>query len=365
MGQQTSRKSGECSCGCGFERRRYVESPSSVQRYVSAVTDRWSTRECSCRRRGRRPACVCTAYRRVSVTDAIADDRLAAVITLGARDLRRELDTIVLNREGDNPTDNSTAEVYVLSVAPRSDSESSQEGRRSELTQASDGSIRLHPHFQVVMGGELRALLLRAPLAAGAGAGAGAGTPGAQQPLPTKVHTQVDYIHCLVPDLQQITACSFYWGKMDRYEAERLLDNKPEGTFLLRDSAQEDHLFSVSFRKYGRSLHARIEHYQHRFSFDSHDPAVFAAPTVTRLIEHYKDPACVMFFEPMLTAPLPRTCPFSLQQLARAVIVSHTSYDGVEKLPLPPRMRAYLKEYHYRQRVRVRRLEPELFPHLS
>ncbi|CAH2218504.1 jg20556 [Pararge aegeria aegeria] len=60
------------------------------------------------------------------------------------------------------------------------------------------------------------------------------------------------------------------------------------GTFLLRDSAQEEHLFSVSFRKYGRSLHARIEHYQHRFSFDSHDPAVFAAPTVTGLIEHYK-----------------------------------------------------------------------------
>ncbi|KAI8423739.1 hypothetical protein MSG28_012770 [Choristoneura fumiferana] len=209
----------------------------------------------------------------------------------------------------------------------------------------------------VVCGGELHALLLRGPLAAQ--------SPAPRPPAPTKVHTQVDYIHCLVPDLQQITACSFYWGKMDRYEAERLLDNKPEGTFLLRDSAQEDHLFSVSFRKYGRSLHARIEHYQHRFSFDSHDPAVFAATTVTRLIEHYKDPTCVMFFEPMLTAPLPRTEPFSLQQLARAVIVSHTSYDGVEKLPLPPRMRAYLKEYHYRQRVRVRRLEPELFAHIS
>lgn len=26
------------------------------------------------------------------------------------------------------------------------------------------------------------------------------------------VHTQVDYIHCLVPDLLQITSCSFYWG---------------------------------------------------------------------------------------------------------------------------------------------------------
>ncbi|CAF4939514.1 unnamed protein product [Pieris macdunnoughi] len=352
MGQQTSRKSGECSCGCGaWERRRYVESPSSVHRYVSAVTERWSGRQCACRRRRwRRAPCVCTAYRRVS--DACNDDRLAAVLTLGARDLRRELDAININiinteSEASNENGEPTAEVYVLSVTPRSNEEVPQEGRPNELAQSADGSIR---RFQVVCGGELRALLLRAP-----------GLQTLPKPYTTKVHTQVDYKHCLVPDLQEITACSFYWGKMDRYEAERLLDNKPEGTFLLRDSAQEEHLFSVSFRKYGRSLHARIEHYRHRFSFDCHDPAVFAAPTVTGLIEHYKDPACVMFFEPMLTAPLPRSNPFTLQQLARAVIVSHTNYDGVEQLPLPGRLRAYLKEYHYRQRVRVRRLETDLY----
>lgn len=67
---------------------------------------------------------------------------------------------------------------------------------------------------------------------------------------------------------------------MDRYEAERLLEGKPEGTFLLRDSAQEEFLFSVSFRKYGRSLHARVEQWNHKFSFDSHDPGVYASETV-------------------------------------------------------------------------------------
>ena len=35
---------------------------------------------------------------------------------------------------------------------------------------------------------------------------------------------------------------------MDRYEAEALLADKPEGSFLLRDSAQENYVFSVSFR---------------------------------------------------------------------------------------------------------------------
>lgn len=175
--------------------------------------------------------------------------------------------------------------------------------------------------------------------------------------LQRTVHTQVDYIHCLVPDLLSITNCVFYWGKMDRYEAERLLDNRPEGTFLLRDSAQEEYLFSVSFRRYGRSLHARIEQWNHKFSFDSHDPGVFASETVCGLIEHYKDPSCCMFFEPMLTNPLARTFPFPLQHLCRAAICSATTYDGINSLRLPKALNTYLKEYHYKQRVRVRRLD--------
>lgn len=171
------------------------------------------------------------------------------------------------------------------------------------------------------------------------------------------VHTQVDYMHCLVPDLLEITNCGFYWGKMDRYEAERLLENKPEGTFLLRDSAQEDYLFSVSFRRYGRSLHARVEQWNHRFSFDSHDPGVYSSQTVCGLVEHYKDPSCCMYFEPMLTRPLHRTFAFSLQHLARAVVCSRVTYDGISRLLLPRCLKGYLREYHYKQRVRVRQIE--------
>ena len=175
--------------------------------------------------------------------------------------------------------------------------------------------------------------------------------------LSRTVHTQVDYIHCLVPDLLAITNCGFYWGKMDRYEAEKLLKNKSEGTFLLRDSAQEEYLFSVSFRRYDRSLHARIEQWNHKFSFDSHDPGVFASETVCGLIEHYKDPSCCMFFEPLLTNPLARTFPFPLQHLCRATVCSQTTYDGISKLDLPKCLKNYLKEYHYKQRVRVRHLD--------
>lgn len=93
-------------------------------------------------------------------------------------------------------------------------------------------------------------------------------------------------------------------------------------------------------------------------SFDCHDPGVFTSSTVTGLLEHYKDPACVMFFEPALTQPLNRNFCFTLQQLCRSLIVSHTTYDGVNDLTLPSTLKSYLKEYHYKQRVRVKRYDP-------
>lgn len=153
-----------------------------------------------------------------------------------------------------------------------------------------------------------------------------------------------DYI--LVPDLLQINNSPCYWGVLNRFEAEELLEGQPEGTFLLRDSAQDEFLFSVSFRRYSRSLHARIEQNGKRFSFDGRDPCMYRDPSVTGLLRHYSDPATCLFFEPLLSRPLPRTFPFPLQHLCRALICSCTTYRGIESLPLPHQLRDYLQQYH-------------------
>ncbi|XP_072166519.1 uncharacterized protein [Diadema setosum] len=178
--------------------------------------------------------------------------------------------------------------------------------------------------------------------------------------IPRTVHTQIDYMHCLVPDQWNIMKASYYWGKIDRYEADNLLENKPEGTFLLRDSAQEEFLFSVSFCRYGRTLHARIEQWNHKFSFDAHDPGVYSSDTICGLLEHYKDPNYCMFFEPMLTNPLPRINPPSLQELARARICQHLNYDSICYLELPNSLKEFLRDYHYKQRIRIRRVEVDM-----
>ena len=144
---------------------------------------------------------------------------------------------------------------------------------------------------------------------------------------------------------------------MDRYEAEALLADKPEGSFLLRDSAQENYVFSVSFRRYSRSLHARIEETQHKFSFDCHDPGVHASRSIRGLLDYYKDPLSCMFFEPMLLFPILRRKPFSLQELARTVICDNTEYEGVSYLPIPKTLKTFLREYHYKHKFDSRSLE--------
>lgn len=162
----------------------------------------------------------------------------------------------------------------------------------------------------------------------------------------TECCAHTDYI--LVPDLLQINNSPCYWGVLDRFEAEQLLEGQPEGTFLLRDSAQDEYLFSVSFRRYSRSLHARIEQNGKRFSFDGRDPCMYRDSSVTGLLRHYSDPATCLFFEPLLSRPLPRNFPFSLQHMCRAVICSCTTYQGIDALPLPYSLRHFLRQYNYR-----------------
>lgn len=170
--------------------------------------------------------------------------------------------------------------------------------------------------------------------------------------------SQIDYKSYLVPEMSKIIRCQYYWGKIDRYQAEELLEDKEEGSFLLRDSVQDDFVFSVSFRRYNRSLHARIEESHHKFSFDCHDPGVHSSASICDLLEQYKNPMNCMFFEPVLVNPVIRKHVFSLQDLARSVICDQvTSFSAINYLPLPKSLKSFIKEYHYKHKVRVRYLD--------
>ena len=130
------------------------------------------------------------------------------------------------------------------------------------------------------------------------------------------------------------------------------LHGLPEGTFLLRDSAQKDFLFSVSFRRYGRTFHARLHQTNHLYTFDSEEGASYTSPNVLGLLARYSKAEFCMFFEPLLLVPFSRPYPFSLQHLCRATVCDNVLYQHIRTLPIPNALQDYLRVYSYQEKVK-------------
>jgi hypothetical protein len=76
--------------------------------------------------------------------------------------------------------------------------------------------------------------------------------------LHCELSTRVSYIVCFGECVQ----CVWYWGALGFDEAEAKLADKPDGTFLVRDSSDDRYILSLSFRSLGATHHTRIEHYK-------------------------------------------------------------------------------------------------------
>lgn len=60
--------------------------------------------------------------------------------------------------------------------------------------------------------------------------------------------------------------CGWYWGPLRKEEAESKLIVSNDGTFLVRDSSDDRHLLTISFRSMGMTFHTRIEFWRGKFS---------------------------------------------------------------------------------------------------
>lgn len=159
---------------------------------------------------------------------------------------------------------------------------------------------------------------------------------------------------CYVIRLRRSSYFPSHFGSM----ADRCM---PASNNSITNSGKDFGIFFLASRKWKVTANNQLMILCHNCSFDCHDSSVYTSKTVTGLLEHYKDPGCVMFFEPALTIPLNRNFVFSLQQLCRATIVSHTTYDGINEICLPKKLKSYLKEYHYKQHVRVKRFDEPIY----
>lgn len=59
--------------------------------------------------------------------------------------------------------------------------------------------------------------------------------------------------------IEKVKDCGWYWGPVSGDAAEKLLENEPDGSFIVRDSSDEHYIFSLTFKLNGLVRHVRIE----------------------------------------------------------------------------------------------------------
>ncbi|MGH0160343.1 UNVERIFIED_CONTAM: hypothetical protein FKN15_052766, partial [Acipenser sinensis] len=136
-----------------------------------------------------------------------------------------------------------------------------------------------------------------------------------------------------------------YWGNLTANEAKEILQDTTEGTFLVRDSSQQDYLFTISAKTSVGPTNLRIEYRDGKFRLDS---VLFIKPrlkqfdTVVSLVEHYVYLSRISkssesasppngTVQLLLTKPVYASTP-ALQHLCRISINKATK--RIEELPL-------------------------------
>ncbi|KAK2534937.1 Socs2 [Columba guinea] len=146
----------------------------------------------------------------------------------------------------------------------------------------------------------------------------------------------------------------WYWGNMTVAEAKERLQDASEGTFLVRDSSHSEYLLTISVKTSAGPTNLRIEYQDGKFRLDSITcvrSRLKQFNSVVHLIEYYvlmcKDRTetpsngTVHLY---LNKPLYTSAP-SLQHRCRITINKCT--NQIWDLPLPTRLKEYLKEYQY------------------
>jgi len=158
----------------------------------------------------------------------------------------------------------------------------------------------------------------------------------------------------------------WYWGPLTSKETEKILENKEDGAFLVRDSSDDKYLYSLSFRLGGRTLHTRIEYLGNVFSlyhrvlnrqsgsYESVEELIEQTMSKSRQGNHdlLRRPGRPghppEYVSIKLLHPVSRysTVP-SLQFLARFAIRTNVRSDGIDTLPLPVHVKQWVKEKNY------------------
>ncbi|XP_062507425.1 suppressor of cytokine signaling 2-like [Corticium candelabrum] len=161
---------------------------------------------------------------------------------------------------------------------------------------------------------------------------------------------------CLSRVLQTLRESGWYWGPLTNADAQKLLEKTADGTFLLRDSSDERHLFTITFKVEGIVSSIRLELYRGLFRlYSSECGSCPAFDCVVSLVNFYiKNNVRLFWLErtdaPRISVKLKQpllTAVPTLQHWCRLSINSCTHPDMIRKLPLPRKLKSYVSDYQH------------------
>ena len=155
--------------------------------------------------------------------------------------------------------------------------------------------------------------------------------------------------------LKRLKLCGWYWGELSSQKAEEILSTTRTGSFLVRDSNDACHLFTVSLKVRTMVISVRVAFSKGLFKLDSSSqwdcPSFFC---VVDLIDYYVADSHRFFYVDVpevgeivvkLRHPVLKEVP-QLQDLCRMVIVrQYRTSDKIDELPLPSHLKRYLSEF--------------------
>lgn len=176
-------------------------------------------------------------------------------------------------------------------------------------------------------------------------------------PLRCKTFTSSRQHQLILLALSKLQQSGFYWGAISGRKAQALLENQALGTFLLRDSSDTQHFFTLSVQTQQGTKNLRLECDANSFWLESHPHSQTAVPRfdcILKLVHHYMpqgdshSPCCYVHSEggkvPLcLLRPLTSGLT-SLQHLCRKTVNGHQDMC-LERQHLPIILQEFLQEY--------------------
>ena len=155
--------------------------------------------------------------------------------------------------------------------------------------------------------------------------------------------------------IRRLRMCGWYWGDITSEQAKEVLRRAQNGSFILRDSSDACHLFTLSLKANNLIVSVRVAFSRGLFKLDSwnqEDSPSFQS--VVDMIEYYLEDESHEFYVELphigefpvcLKHPIWKKVP-GLQHLCRTTVVKYCrTSDKLRSLPLPPHLIRYVLEF--------------------